>query len=55
MTIDTIDEGSSEQVLIVSINWLSIVSIDHDQCDRRVFLRATVDSVDQLTVNRVDW
>ena len=60
MSIVSIDNGRydrrslSEQELVVSINWLSIVSIDHDRYDLRKFFRATVDCVDQLTVDRVD-
>ena len=52
--INMIDGGSSEQELIVSISWLSILSIDHDQYERRVFFRATVDCIYQLTVDRYD-
>ena len=50
--IDTIDGESSEQQLIVSINWLSVVSIDNDQHDQRGILRARVDCVVQLIVDR---
>ena len=46
ITIDTIVGGSAEQALIVSVNWLSIMSIDNGQCDRRGILRARIDRVD---------
>ena len=50
LTIDTMEVCLSDQELIVSINSLSSVSIDHDRYDLRVFSRPRVDCVYQMTV-----
>ena len=42
ITINTIDGCSSGQEKIMSINWLSVVSIIHDRYDRRTFFRPRV-------------
>ena len=54
ITIDTIDNCSSDLELIVPINWQLILSTDNNQYDQLVLFRVRVDCVNQLT-DMINW